>query len=243
MVHRLRYFLLLLLTSFSACRPAYHVQKQSGHTYPVDKTVAADSNLLKMIQPYKQQMQQVMQEVIGYNDTILTKAQPESSLGNLLADAQLWKAKTADTSVVASVANYYGLRLAYLASGPITVGKMYELMPFDNTIVIINVPGTVMQEFCNHIAASGGWPISGMRFGIQNTQAINIEIDGRSLDRQQVYKIAVNDYLAGGGDKCSFLKPLKATPTNTFVRDALIEYVRRQQSLRVAVEKRIHYAE
>ncbi|RYD58681.1 MAG: hypothetical protein EOP56_03590 [Sphingobacteriales bacterium] len=240
---RLTYILLLLLCSLSACHRGYYMQKQSSNIYAIDKAVNADSSMADMITPYKQNMQQAMEQVIGTNDTMLTKGQPESSLGNFLADAQLDAAKKADAGVIASVANYGGIRLPYITAGPITIGKMYELMPFDNTIVILDVPGNVMLEFCNHIANLGGWPVSGIRFAIKDKQAIDIEIGNAPLDTGKTYKIAVNDYMAGGGDKCSFLKTLKPKPVNVFVRDALIAYVRQQQTLRASLAKRIYYAQ
>lgn len=237
------YGYLIVLLWLAACHRPYYIHKESASIYSIERSSAADSSMVNMLLPYRHQMQQVMQDVIAYNDTMLIKAQPESTLGNLLADAQLYAARKKDSSVHLSIANYGGIRLPYLAAGPVTIGKMYELMPFDNSIVIALIPGGVMKEFCNHIATSGGWPISGMRFVIKDKRATGIEINGKPLDTALTYKVAINDYMAGGGDNCSFLKPLEVRPVNIFVRDALIDYVKFQKQVRVGLEKRIYYAQ
>ena len=100
-----------------------------------------------------------MMVIIGHSDIPLTKAQPESTLGNFMADAMLVAGQRIDPDVVAAIGNYGGIRLPYIAPGPITRGKVYELMPFDNTLNIIEIPGAVLQQFCDAMAARKGWPM------------------------------------------------------------------------------------
>src|SRR5690606_11149141 len=107
------------------------------------------------------------QVVIGRTDIPLTKAQPESTLGNFVADAQMIVAKKLDNKVVASVVNYGGIRLNYIAPGELTKGKIFELMPFDNMLTIVEVPGEVLKQFCNHMAKYRGWPVSGITYTIK----------------------------------------------------------------------------
>jgi len=188
-----------------------------------------------------------MQVVIGHADTTLYKAQPESTLGNFLADAQLKMAKKNDKNVVAAVANYGGIRVPYISAGEITLGKIYEMMPFDNMLTITDIPGDVMKRFCDHIAGAKGWPVSGIRFRIAGKEARDIYIDGKQLDEHTTYRIAVNDYMANGGDNCDFLVPLKKETTNIFIRDALIDYVKeleqQHKPLHPKIENRLQYGD
>lgn len=188
-----------------------------------------------------------MQIVIGQADTTLTKAQPECTLGNFIADAMLQAAKQTNSNVAAAVANQGGIRLPYINAGKITIGKMYELMPFDNALTIIEVPGNILVQWCNHMAVQKGWPVSGISYVIKDGKAEAILINHQPIDENKIYFIATNDYLATGGDKCSFLTKLKATPVNLFIRDILIDYVKQlhkaNQPLHPYIEKRVHYAE
>lgn len=215
---------LLLAVVFASCSHSYHITKQEAHTTKV-KDITPDSNLMKMIQPYKEQLDVKMNEVIGRADTTLTKKQPECTLGNFMVDAQLCSAQKIDPSVNISVANYGGIRLSYLSPGEIKLRNMYELMPFDNMLTIIEIPGSTFHKFCDHIAALGGWPVSGMSFVIKDKKAINIFISGKPLNEQATYKLAISDYIANGGDKCDFLKTAKQRSTDILIRDALIDYV------------------
>jgi len=192
-------------------------------------------------------MDSTMQIVIGRADTTLTKAQPECTLGNFVADAMLQAAKQVNPKVCAAVCNYGGLRIPYLQAGSITIGKMYELMPFDNALTIVEVPGTVLMQWCQHMAAAKGWPVNGISYVIKNGKAVDIQVNHERMDEKTTYLIATNDYLATGGDKCSFLIPLKATPCNMFIRDVLIDYVKAlnntNKPLHPYIENRVRYAE
>lgn len=232
----------------SSCQKHYYVQSYQEKNYNV---VAAsspqDSNMTAFIKPYKMGVDTQMSVVIGHNDIPLSKAQPESTLGNFIADAQLYGARKIDPKVDVSIMNYGGIRLPYIAPGAITKGKMYELMPFDNMITIVEIPGEVLKQFCDKMAASKGWPISGMSFVIKDKKATNIMVDGKPLNDHLVYKLVISDYIAKGGDNCDFLDPLRKRFTKAFIRDAMIEYVMKleqeQKPLHPNIENRISYAE
>lgn len=240
-------FLLFAFLLFTACHKPFYIQQHTERNYAIDKTIVTDSSLVKMLQPYKAGVDTQMEQIIGHTDIPLTKAQPESTLGNFMADAQMIAAKKIDNKVVGSVINYGGIRLSYIAPGPITKGKMYELMPFDNMLTIVEVPGEVLKKFCNHMAKYKGWPTSGITYTIKDKEALNIMINGAPVNDHIIYKIAMSDYIARGGDNCDFLPPLRKRFTNIFVRDAMIDYVmqlaQENKPLHPDLEKRIQYAE
>ena len=202
---------------------------------------------MQLLQPYKQNMDTVMNVVVGYSEVPLSKAQPECTMGNFMADAQLSLARRTDPATQVSIMNYGGIRLPYISPGTLTKGKIYELMPFDNKLTIVEIPGKVMRQFCDHIAAYGGWPVAGISFVIKNKKATAIKIGNEPLNDQLVYHTAVSDYIANGGDNCDFLGDCKKTYINIFVRDMLIDYLSglndKGQKLNVKIEKRITYAE
>ncbi|PZF72461.1 5'-nucleotidase C-terminal domain-containing protein [Taibaiella soli] len=236
-----------VLAMVSACTHPYYVQQHTDHLYVVEKDTRQDSAFVKMLHPYKRGVDTQMQVLIGRTDIPLTKAQPESTLGNFMADATLEAGKKLDPKTVAAVMNYGGIRINYINPGPITKGKIYELMPFDNMLTIVEMPGTAIQAFCDKMAVYKGWPVSNISFAIKDKKAINITIDGQALNEHIVYKIAVNDYIARGGDNCDFMVPLKKRHTTIFLRDILIAYVERlnkeNRPLHPELENRIRYAE
>jgi len=246
-IRKLLFPLLFLTGTVMSCHKPYYIQAHTEQLYTVEKNAAADSSLVRMLAPYKTGVDTQMRVIIGSTDIPLTKAQPECTLGNFMTDAQLEAARRLDPQVVAAVTNYGSLRISYISPGAITRGKMYELMPFDNMLTIVEMPGSVLQQFCDAMAARKGWPVSGLQFVIKDKKAEHVLVDGKPLNGHIVYKIALNDYLARGGDDCGFLAPLRKRYTSIFVRDILIQYVTAQskenKQLHPVIEKRIVYAE
>ena len=242
------WFLLGLTLSVASCsKHVYVAQRDKPQLYTIEKTQPADSGLVKMLAPYKRGVDTQMHVIIGHTDMPLTKAQPESSLGNFVADAQLMAARVIDPKTEISISNYGGIRIPYVDPGPITRGKIYELMPFDNMLTIIEVPGTLVKQFCDFMAARKGWPVSGISFTIKDKAATDILVNGTPLDEHRYYKIATSDYVAKGGDNCDFLKDTKKRFTSIFIRDALMAYIVRLEKesrpLHPQIENRIRYAE
>ena len=211
-----------------ACSPKSHyatVRYEAANRALYD-SLATDTAMARFLQPYKQKLDSNMNEVIGLSDVSLTKALPECNMGNFVADAQLEAAAKLQERVQASVVNYGGLRIPFIPKGKITKGKIYELMPFDNMITVVDVPGEVLVQFCHHMAKRRGWPVSGLSYVIRNGQAEQILIQGKTVNPHLIYKVAVSDYIANGGDDCDFLKPCKRHPSSVFLRDAIMDKVR-----------------
>lgn len=239
-------FVCLLLLGACSQR-LYPHQQPLVQPYIIEQGSPVDSNMVRMLGPYKRGVDTQMQVVLGHTDIPLTKAQPESTLGNFIADAQLMAARIIDPKVDASISNYGGIRLPYIDAGLLTRGKMFELMPFDNMLTILEIPGSTLKQFCDHIAQSRGWPVSGITFTIKDKHAINILVNGTPLNEHLYYKIATSDYVAKGGDNCDFLSDTKKRYTSIFIRDAMIAYLTRLEQagkpLHPLIENRITYAE
>ncbi|WP_161971260.1 5'-nucleotidase C-terminal domain-containing protein [Edaphocola flava] len=212
----------------AACSPKqqYLNTQHRAVNLTISDTIPADTGMVRFLSPYKQKMDSNMNQVIGYSDVSLTKALPECNMGNFAADAQLDAARKLQDGVEVSVVNYGGLRIPFIPKGAITKGRIYELMPFDNMVTILEVPGDILLQFCNHMAKRKGWPVSGMTYVIRNGQAEQVLVQGKSVNPHLVYKVAVSDYIANGGDDCDFLKSCKKYPSSVFLRDALMDKVR-----------------
>src|SRR5204863_8184802 len=117
-----------------------------------------------------------------------------------------------------------------LPAGNITKESIFELMPFDNFLVVMELKGTVVQTLLDNIAAQGGWPVSGIRFTIHDGKASNISVNNNPFDETHIYQIIISDYLSDGGDNLLFLRSEKRMNTGVFLRDAILEYLREQTS-------------
>jgi 2',3'-cyclic-nucleotide 2'-phosphodiesterase (5'-nucleotidase family) len=231
-----------------ACSPKqFELNTYQAQYLTIKDSIPDWDTMTRFIGIYKGRLDSIMNEPVGSTAVPLTKAQPESTLGNFVADAQLAGGKKLDHQAIISVVNYGGIRIPFVATGVITKGKVYEIMPFDNTLTIVEIPGSVLQQFCDHMAARKGWPISGFSYKIKEGKATEILVNGEALRMQAVYKLVTSDYVANGGDECEFLVPLKKYPSTVFLRDAMITALQQAQasgqSINPTLEKRISYAD
>lgn len=234
------FFLLLWLAS---CK-VNHFLRVEPKTYTVENTsaVGRDSSILAMIQPYKSQLDAEMDRVIGIAAADLERGRPEGALGNLVADALAEKAEEyTDTKVSFALSNSGGLRIPTITKGEITKSDVFELLPFDNILVILELDSALVKTLADHMASSGGWPVSkALSFDIVQTEAKNIRIAGQALQDSVTYRVAMPDYVANGGSNSDFLVRLPQESTGRFMRDAVIEYIQEQKGpIKAEVEGRV----
>ncbi|MBS1591705.1 MAG: 5'-nucleotidase C-terminal domain-containing protein [Bacteroidetes bacterium] len=215
--------------------------------YKIDKEKKTDTAVYQLLSAYSDSLNKHMNVVIGFATKPLYNKQPESPLGNFMTDCMKQMGeKKFGTHIHAAFINSSGIR-SYIAKGDVTVGKVYELMPFDNLIVIQEVTGTVLIQLLNRIAEAGGWPMSGITMSInKEKKATNILVEGRPINENEFYTIANSDYIASGGSGCDFLKPIPQTNKGYLYRDALIEFIKKYTAegkpVDAKIENRIIYA-
>lgn len=218
------FFLFLIL--LSSCKSIQHIS-HSDVTYQVmkpDSSVVPDVTVTNMIAPYKVQLDTVMHEVIGNLENDLYKQKPESSLGNWVADVMLDAVKRDGYTADISVVNYGGLRVPSITAGPLTRGEVYELSPFDNMIMIVDIPGKILDTLFQRMASTGGWPVSrGVKMEMSNKMVTSCLVLNQPVDTNRIYKVATLDYVANGGDDMKCLIPLTRVQTGKILRDMLIE--------------------
>jgi len=184
-------------------------------------------------------------EVIGFAIAPLYKKQPESPLGNLMADCmKLYAEKIYNKSVDAAFVNFSGMR-SYIPRGEITIGNLYKVSPYDNKIVLLTIQGNIFKQFLDHQASLGGWPCAGISMTIKDKHAEDVIINNQPLDETKNYTIAVADYIANGGNQCTVLKGLSQLTKNYSFRTALIEYIgaftKAGKPVTATIESRIVY--
>jgi 2',3'-cyclic-nucleotide 2'-phosphodiesterase (5'-nucleotidase family) len=219
----------LLLTACTAKQWVLTDMQGSKIALGAETEATADKEFKQFLEPFKLQLGQQMNEVIGVADQDMRGHKPESLLSNWNADvfqqaASEWLGETVETAIV----NLGGLRTP-IPAGPITVGKIYELMPFENELVILWLKGSDLEELLQYFATIGGQGVGGIRMRIQQGKAIDIKIAGQPLEKDRVYTIATNDYLAEGNDYMVQLKRyVRRENSGILIRDMLMNHIRRE---------------
>jgi 2',3'-cyclic-nucleotide 2'-phosphodiesterase (5'-nucleotidase family) len=242
------FFLPLIVLLVVSCSRVYQPISLQYDAYRISASTPADTNLTALIKPYADSMNQSMNEVVGVAEITLEKEQPESTLGNFMADAMLFKAKELfGQDVDAAFVNYGGIRLNQLPAGPVTKGKIFELMPFDNILIVQKLSGNLLQQFLDFTAARGGWPCAGISMEIENKKAVRVFIGNKLLDPTAEYMIANSDFVANGGDNADMLRAIPQMSKGYLVRDAIFDYIKKLKTERKNIsakkEKRVVHAQ
>jgi len=218
-------FVFLLL---SCSHKTWTITQATSTKIAIDSSTEAiaDKSYETYLQPIKEKIDAKMNVVIGQAAETMKGHAPESLLSNFSADVYRQTASNyLHQNVDLSVVNLGGLRTVVTA-GNITIGKVFELMPFENELVILWLKGDKLIELIQFFASVGGEGVSGLRMEISNGKAVNVTIDGKPIDPEKLYSIATNDYLAGGNDKMFQLAQYeKRVNTGIKVRKMLLDYI------------------
>ena len=243
-----RSYVLLFLLAISSCQKSEkQLVKITAKNIAIDNTIKASEEIVWIISPYKGKLISEMQEVLCYSPKEMVKndGNMQSSLGNLMADMcfemanPIFKEKT-NESIDFVLFNNGGIR-ASLPAGKITKEHAFKLMPFDNELVVVNLTGEKVLELTNYfIKNKKAHPVSK---SIQLTIGENynhLKIKGETFDKNKSYNVLTTDYLQGGGDKMNFFKnPKQLTLLDYKMRDAIIDYFRKKDTLQTAIDNRI----
>ena len=193
---------------------------------PVGRAIVPDAGADAIIKPYHDKVLAQMQEVLGVAPVALSKEPGENLIVNFVADLQRTAAAQALHQPIAlSVMTNGGMR-SPLPAGPITLGNVFELMPFENELVVVDAPGPVVQQLFNY-AAPVRMAVSGATYTVDaDKHPQHILIGGQPFDPAKTYPIAISDYLAGGGDNMGFLKTVVPRHTGLLLRSAIADHIR-----------------
>lgn len=238
-MHR-QFLYIILIVLAASCRPA-KIVKAEDVLYPMkNDSLGIDSVVYKMIQPYKAKVdgamgEQLVNSAIEFPAPDRKTPPTESLLGNLLSDIFLTTGrdnyKPADGKNIDFVLmNTGGIRTS-LPKGVITTRNVFEVLPFDNRLVVVTLSGDSTQALLNYIAKKGGDPVAGIQMGIKEKKPVDVLIKGVPFDKTKTYKVLTNDFCATGGDQMWFFTGAKEyTDLNIILRDAVIDLLRQYGS-------------
>lgn len=237
-------FLIVFTLFFCSCS---HRQKQVVSAVEilisVDSTADSiqDSLYLEMLSQKKCELEKQLNNVIGYAPYDMTVQKPECTMLNWACDALYDMAvEVYDGQVDFSVVNIGGMRCNWQA-GNITPRHVFELMPFDNRLVILTMQGKDVLDLCEVYAKQGGQGFSRqMRMQIKNGRARNVLFKGKHINPEAVYYIATSDYLSGGADHFTPLtKAIEKIDTGIKIRDLYMQYVQKNDIVAAIIDGRM----
>ncbi len=208
-----------------------------GKNIEVMPEMGVVSEIEEFVAPYRKHIQQEMAVVLTHNPTTLVKDgdQTNTAIGNLFADASfdivnpIFSKKTGK-NIDFVLLNWGGIRSDLLA-GDVTLGTAYNLMPFENKLVILEIKGNKLEELTEYlIRAKKPHPLS-RHVELQitdNDKVRKFTINNQPVNPEKTYMVATSDFLMNGGDGMLFFQnPIQVYETDYLIRNILIDYFKK----------------
>ena len=230
-----------------ACETESNQQKY-GYNIEINQQVLSDSSIVKYYQPFKKNLEEsLMNTPISYSPETYKKNDGElnSTLSNMFADATYEMSnpvfnKMSGKNIDIVLLNNGGIR-SIISKGNISEKTAFELMPFENSIVVLELNGLSIIKMIDYLRkVKLQHPISGLQITLNNDYSVNeVKINGVSIENEKKYYVATTDYLLEGGDKMYFLaETTKTTDINYKMRDILIDYFKKYDTLKLKSDNR-----
>ena len=236
----------------------------------IDDNLPADPDVAARVAYWAEQLGPGLDQPVGTTAVSLIRNYiGESNLGNLAADGMLRKADAYDDGIVngsvdVAFTNPGGLRadIKIPAGAPlphtITWRDTFEVMPFGNTLYLMDLTGAQIQTLLNQSAAlyKGILQTAGATWSWRNDcrcdsptswEAFDVRVGGEPLDAGAVYRVVTNDFLAAGQDGwVTFAEGTNRQDTYSDMQEAVNEYIEWYNAefgpLDYGIEGRITYA-
>jgi 2',3'-cyclic-nucleotide 2'-phosphodiesterase (5'-nucleotidase family) len=238
----------LTIISFFSCRETPETLAEiQGKQLPITGAQSESDSMEAFISPYRDRVNQLLDSTLCFAPYTISKADGtyNTTAGNLLSDIVLeqanpiFKARTGH-EIDFVLLNHGGIR-SLISPGPVTARTAYEVMPFENSIVVAELSGKSVRELVTFLIDSHRpHPISGLQIVIDKKDHLQeVNIQGVPFDENRTYYVATSSYLTQGGDNMVFFKDaLGFTETDYFIRNAMIDYFQKTDTLTPRVDDR-----
>jgi 2',3'-cyclic-nucleotide 2'-phosphodiesterase (5'-nucleotidase family) len=202
----------------------------------VDSSIPDDPEVLKIIAPYEEKVRE-LSKVIGRLEGGLSKTGVGgSSLGNFVTDAIRAQAEAKlGKPIVLAMVNNGGLRKNEIAAGELRASDIFELLPFENALILLDVTGAQLTKILQVVTrdAQSGARIQFKWNDRDRPEFISVKLvdaNGKEqeIDPNQTYTIITIDYLMSlkSGAYAILQEGKNPTPLNLTIRDAVMNYVK-----------------
>ena len=237
----------MIISLILSCDNSKILVNTEGENISINSGIETIKEVEEIIIPYKLNLDKTMNKVLSFSVDNYSKNDGDynTAIGNLMADAVLeltnpvFKNKT-EKNIDMVLLNHGGIR-SILPKGKVTTKTAYKLMPFENSVVVTALKGSVVFEMINYLKISNkAHPISGLELVINADNSYKkIQIGGKAVDSEKLYYIATSDYLYKGGDQMEFFKKSDTLyELNYKIRNVLLDYFSINDTLNPKIDQR-----
>jgi 2',3'-cyclic-nucleotide 2'-phosphodiesterase (5'-nucleotidase family) len=201
----------------------------------VDASVPDDPGVEKIIAPYSEKVLELSKVIGRLEGGLNKKGVGGGTLGNFVSDGIKAYARKNGKSVALTIMNVGGLRKNEISAGELRASDIFELLPFDNALVAVEVTGVQLAKLVDIVPRDAQ---SGARIHFKWNERSRPEfLSGKlvdengkeqEIDPQKIYTVVTIDYLLrlGGGAYAILQEAKSKTPLNITIRDAIMDYVK-----------------
>jgi len=241
-------FILLYFFVFLNCKEEKsQIYKIEGKQIQITDALSSDSEIDAFVKPFRDNIQKDLDSVLAYSTNTFSKNDGElnTALGNFMVDAiyseanPVFKSRTG-YNIDMVLLNHGGIRSS-LNKGNVSKRTAFQLMPFENDIVVIALKGTQIDSLIDYLRrAKRAHPISKLKVVLnKDYKVVNAKIKGERIKQNKTYYVATSDYLYNGGDNMNFFKPNDSVYyLNYKIRNALIDKFNKLDTLNPVIDDR-----
>ncbi len=248
---KIKYFIIIITLAilFSCKEKPVALHKISGKQININDSIAGNEDISGFVAPYKDHLNKTLDSPLAYSPKALPKKYTgvlNIALGNLLADIvfeqtnPVFKQRTGkDADFV--LLNHGGLR-APIPQGNITTRTAYEVMPFENKLVVVELSPEKTKELLDYLVKrKRAHPISAqLNITVNsNNELKEVTIHKKPVEKDRTYHVITSDYLMRGGDRMLFFADaVSVTETDYLVRNAIIDYFKKADTITAVRDNR-----
>lgn len=245
----LKHFVLLLTFIFviSCAEKKYAVTRIEGKEIGVTDKNSEVAAIEDFIKPYRDKIDEDLNKVLATAPETLDKTgEWQTSAGNFLADITFEKSNPVfeqreKKSLDICLLNHGGIR-SIIPKGNVTARTAYEIMPFENSAIVVGLKSEQILEMVNYIISEKKpHPLKGLTFTIdKNNQPKNILVNSKALESNKTYYVVTSDYLYNGGDNMVFFKKgVDVYNLDYKLRNIIIDYFKENKTIVASKDIRI----
>ncbi len=251
MILKITHFVLFVTISLmtSCSKSPKKLSKIEGKQIPINTNYSEPDSINNYIKPYRNRINNVLDSTLAYATHKISKQDGthNTSAGNLMADIiylqanPIFKSRT-KKNIDFVLLNHGGIR-SIISKGPVTARTAYEVMPFENTVVVAELNGKSILDLIQYLINSKrAHPLSGAQVILdKNNQLKTLNIQGKPFNPNRTYFVATSNYLVNGGDNMGFFKDgISITETDYKIRNAIIDYFKKVDTLSPKVDNRYY---
>ena len=241
-------FFLLYFFVFFNCKPQkLQLNKIETQQIKITDSLTSNKAIEDFIKPFREHIDKDLDSTLAYSVKKISKTNGSfnTALGNYIADLIYEEAnpvfkKRTNQNIDMVLINHGGIRSS-LPKGNISTRHAYELMPFENSIVVVALNKKQIDKLIQYLAHSKtAHPISKLELIINSDfKIVEAKINGLPIKPNKTYHVATSDYLYNGGDHMTFFKPNDTLYRLDYkIRNAIIDNFKKKDTINPVIDDR-----